>query len=97
MYIITLQGSPWENSASLFPNSTAVLATPVVWRKASTSKVLGFLLPFARLFVFIRLTPMRGASIPAYLGHKYTMWLYGCHCQLCPQLNSRRGSYCHRM
>src|ERR1700730_1298352 len=56
MYIIGLQGSPWENSVSFFPNSAMVLARPVELRKASALKVLGFLFPFARFLVFMAFT-----------------------------------------
>src|ERR1700730_2188255 len=56
MYMMFLQGSPWENSVSFLPNSIMVLATPVEVRKASASKVLGLLFAFARLLVFITLT-----------------------------------------
>jgi hypothetical protein len=56
MYIIFLQGSPWENSVSFFSISLTVLARPVELRKTSALKVLRFLFPFARLFVFITLT-----------------------------------------
>src|ERR1700674_964255 len=56
MYIIFLQGSPWENSVSFFPNSVMVLARPVELRKASALKVLGFLFPFARFLVFMGFT-----------------------------------------
>src|ERR1700682_230211 len=56
MYIIFLQGSPWEKSVSFFPNSVLVLARPVELRKASALKVLGFLFPFARFLVFMGFT-----------------------------------------
>src|ERR1700730_14752825 len=56
MYIIFLQGSPWENSVSFFPNSVMALARPVELRKASASKVLGFLFPFARFLVCMAIT-----------------------------------------
>src|ERR1700680_1616209 len=56
MYMMFLQGSPWEKSVSFLPNSIRVLATPAELRKASTSKALGLLFAFARLLVFITLT-----------------------------------------
>src|ERR1700731_1423433 len=56
MYMMFLQGSPWEKSVCFFPNSISVLATPAELRKASTSKALGLLFAFARLLVFITLT-----------------------------------------
>src|ERR1700730_17397441 len=56
MYMMFLQGSPWENSVSFLPNSTMVLAPPAELRKASASKGLGLLFAFARLLVFITLT-----------------------------------------
>src|SRR6266699_1643380 len=55
MYMMFLQGSPWEKSVSFLPNSIMVLATPVEVRKASASNGLGFLFPFARLLFFITL------------------------------------------
>src|SRR6266568_8634761 len=56
MYMMFLQGSPWEKSVSFLPNSILVLATPAEVRKASASKGLGFLFSFDCLFFFIRLT-----------------------------------------
>src|ERR1700682_797852 len=73
MYIIVLQASPWENSASFFLNSVMVLATPVELRKASALKVLRFLLPFARFLVFMAFTlchcvhPSGGLCITHYV------------------------------
>src|ERR1700694_4970649 len=60
MYIIVLQGSPWENSVCFFPNSVLVLARPAELRKASALKVLGFLFPFARFLVFMAFTLCHG-------------------------------------
>src|ERR1700730_5582907 len=56
MYIIFVLVSPWENSVSLLPNTTSVLATPVEWRKASALKGLFFFFPIACLPVFTTLT-----------------------------------------
>src|SRR5579863_392053 len=56
MYIMFLQGSPWEKRVSFLPNSVIVLATPAEFRKASASNELGVFFPFAGLLFFIWLS-----------------------------------------
>src|SRR5580692_6295969 len=56
MYMMFLQGSPWEKRVSFLPNSVMVLAKPAELRKASASNELGFFFPFAGLLDFIWLS-----------------------------------------
>src|SRR5579863_4501272 len=56
MYMMFLQGSPWEKRVSFLPNSVMVLAKPAELRKASASNELGFFFPFVGLLVFIWLS-----------------------------------------
>src|ERR1700733_9083509 len=56
MYMMFLQGSPWEKRVSFLPNSVMVLAKPAELRKASASNEASFFLPFAGLLGFIRLS-----------------------------------------
>src|SRR5580692_6205923 len=59
MYMMLLQGSPWEKSVSFFANSDTVLATPVEFRKVSVLNGFGFFFPLAGLPVFIWLSSIQ--------------------------------------